>query len=297
AHRLARPPRHRAPVRARARARRRRGHPRVRLSRRGTEPASGDPGQAGAGPERSRYRRRGPRILRRVRIDLRARRAGAARPPARPDRHPGALPRLRGLGRGGAGSGRDDPELPQGRHAGSADARGDHGRHPHPRPGHGRQGRRAGPRRPTAQAHRRGQARRPRGRAPAARRGAGVVRPGVRRGPLDAAAHRAGRRRGPARPPRRALRAGRLEHRARRRARGRRLHALRLRRAARAPGGEGVLPRAEDPRRPADRRRRRVGLVLATRPAVGRRPGVAGSCAPSGAHRPPGAPGTRRRRV
>ena len=98
AHRLPRALRHRDAVRARPRRRGYRRHPRVRLPAAGARAAAGD-------ARRDRPRASPPReIDRAVRElhragpgDLRARRAAARAPAARPDRHPGAVRGLRGL--------------------------------------------------------------------------------------------------------------------------------------------------------------------------------------------------------
>ena len=222
-----------------------------------------------AGPVARRDRRRGARAHRARRVDLRARRGGAARARARPHRHAGAVPGLRGLLR------RRRRRSPSGSS---------------PRPqvislDPKTYGETLADVRTIAQAtdatrrRRSTSSRAPRGgstrwsrrvadvRAPPARRRARVVRPGVRRRALDAAAHRDGRRRGRARLRRRALRAVDVGDGRRRRARRRRRDAVRLRRRARRSARPLRYADAAARRsaRGAGRRRRRVGVLLAAR--------------------------------
>ena len=143
-------------------------------------------------------------------------RDGARGARARPDRHAGAVPGLRGLLRRGGRARQGAALAPAGDRARPEDARRDARRRAHAR---------GGDRAPRAWRR----ARRPIGgrgstacgspcaglRAPA-RGGARVARPRLRRGPLDAAADRARRRRGRARPARRALQDGLAGRRSRR---------------------------------------------------------------------------------
>ena len=221
-------------------------------------------------PRRARADRAGPG-------DLRARRGRrCARAAARPDRHAGAVRRLRGLLRRRARDRRADGPGARGRLAGPAHARRGARRRAHARAGHRRQGRRRRPRPGRRRADRPRPARRARRAAPVARRRARVAGPDLRRRPLDAAADRVRRRRRPARPARRALRAALVGG-----GRGRRSprscrDAVRLRRRARAPRRPTSYADELDALgAERDRRRRRLRLVLPPRPAPGRRPGAA----------------------
>ena len=115
-----------------------------------------------------------------------------------PDRHPGAVRRLRGVRRRRASGGGDARTRAEGGLARPDDARRGARRRPHARTGDRPPRRRRGPRPGRRRADRRGPAGRPRRRAPARRR-ARVARSRLRRGPLDAADDRLRRRRGRAR--------------------------------------------------------------------------------------------------
>ena len=162
---------------------------------RGARAATRHAGRLPAGPVGRRDRRGRARRSVGGRGDLRARHRAAARARARPDRHPGAVPRLRGhLRRGASRRPSRSTVVPEGHRARPQDDRRDDGRHPHDRRGDRA---RATPRWTSSRASARAStacalavkgADRPRGR------GDRVVRPGVRRRPLDAAADRARRR-------------------------------------------------------------------------------------------------------
>ena len=128
-------------VRARRRRRRHRGDPRVRLPRGGARPAEGHARRDRSRPRARGDRPRGSRADRARAVDLRARRGGAAAPPARPDRHPGAVRRLRRLLRGRAGGRRPARLTPGGGLARPAHARRDARRRAHARAGDRPQGR------------------------------------------------------------------------------------------------------------------------------------------------------------
>ena len=127
-------------------------------------------------------------------------------------------------------------------------------------------------------------------RAAGLRRRARVARPGLRRRALDAAADRVRRRDRPLRPARRALRDAHVGGDRGGAAGRRRLHAVRLRRRARARGGRDLRRRARRAGRAARRGGRRLRLLLAPGPAAGRRARA------DGPHPPPrpGARGARR---
>ena len=154
-----------------ARRRGHRRHPRVRLPGGRAESTQG---HARRDRPRPRARRDRPRRARADRAGPRRSTSSTsracARLRARPDRHPGAVQRLRGLRRRRARDRRADGPGAGDRLAGPAHARRGARRRPHARPGHGRQGRGRRPRPGRRRAHRPRPARRARTRRAGASR-------------------------------------------------------------------------------------------------------------------------------